>query len=219
MSDRPPRILIVDDETQVREVLAEYFASQGYTIDAAADGLAAVDAFRRHRPDLILLDVRMPGLSGVEVLRRVHATDADVPVVIVSTTEDRDLARDLQRSGAVDTVAKPFDFAHLDRVVVAALARAREQVAAAAWASLALAVFRAVRAMPDGGRASTGERLEAAALAATREVAARRPEAAGQLLRELGLLLQIAVELGDLSVDQRAAVEGAMAAASKTLLA
>lgn len=216
MSERP-RILIADDETQVREVLAEYFASQGYTIEAAADGLAAVDAFRRHRPDLILLDVRMPGLSGVEVLRRIHATDADVPVVIVSTTEDRDLARDLQRSGAVDTVAKPFDFAHLDRVVAAALARAREQVTAAAWTSLALAVFRAVRAMPDGGRASTGERLEATALAATREAAAQRPEAAGRLLRELRLLLQIALELGDLSVDQRAAIEGAVAAASKTL--
>src|SRR6266850_4866336 len=66
------RILVVDDEAPVREVLTEYFATEGYAVEAATSGLEALSAVRGGRADLVLLDVRMPGLDGVQVLRRIR---------------------------------------------------------------------------------------------------------------------------------------------------
>jgi DNA-binding response OmpR family regulator len=115
------RLLLVDDETAVLDVLSEYFLGQGYKVDVAAGGVAALSAVRSRRPDLVLLDIRMPEMDGVEVLRRLRALDATLPVVMVTANADVDLARETLHLGALDYVAKPFDFAHLDRVVAAAL--------------------------------------------------------------------------------------------------
>ncbi|MBI4270887.1 MAG: response regulator [Candidatus Rokubacteria bacterium] len=117
------RILIVDDEEPVREVLGEYFATQGYAVDTAASGGEALTALQRERPDLVLLDIRMPGLDGVETLRRIRSLDGGLAVVMVTANEDVSLARETLRLGAFDYVAKPFDFSYLDRVVAAALLR------------------------------------------------------------------------------------------------
>ena len=69
-------ILVVDDEEPVHDVPCEYLESQGFGVEAAPDGETALAALGRHRPDLVLLDVRMPGLDGVEVLRRIrHAAN------------------------------------------------------------------------------------------------------------------------------------------------
>ena len=64
------RILLVDDEAAVREVLSDYFVERGYAVSTAAGGQEALAAFARERPDIVLLDVRMPGMDGVQVLRR-----------------------------------------------------------------------------------------------------------------------------------------------------
>jgi two-component system response regulator (stage 0 sporulation protein F) len=128
------RILIVDDDPPVREVLAEFFTSRGYAVEPVADGLTALAAVERARPDLVLLDVRMPGLDGVEVLRRIRALDAAVPVIMVTANEDAGLARETLKIGAFDYIEKPFDFTYLDRAVAASLLQA-SQGAAPAWAS------------------------------------------------------------------------------------
>ncbi|MGH7314196.1 MAG: hypothetical protein ACREJV_13555, partial [Candidatus Rokuibacteriota bacterium] len=124
--------------------------------------------------------------------------------------------------GAFDYVAKPFDFRYLDRTVAAGLINAgpaRRNIpapAAQTWTVLALAVFRAARTMPPGGRTSTGERLEAAALEAVREAAAGRASAT-RCLDDLELLLTIAGDLGDLSLAARGAVDAALKAARAEL--
>jgi two-component system, response regulator, stage 0 sporulation protein F len=107
------RILVVDDEEPVRDVLCEYFESQGFGVEATPDGEAALVALGRHRPDLVLLDVRMPGIDGVEVLRRIRRADPDVPVIMVTANEVVALAKEMLKRGAFDYVAKPFDFSHL----------------------------------------------------------------------------------------------------------
>jgi len=115
------RLLLVDDDPGVLELLNEYFVAQGYKVEAASNGEAALSAVRATRPDLVLLDIRMPGLDGVEVLRRLRRQDPTLPVVMVTANEEVTLARETLSLGALDYVAEPFDFMHLEQVVVAGL--------------------------------------------------------------------------------------------------
>src|SRR5438105_128245 len=166
------RILVVDDEAPVREVLTEYFATEGYAVEAAGSGVEALTAIRGGRADLVLLDVRMPGLDGVQVLRRIRELDERVPVIMVTANEDVGLARETLKLGAFDYVAKPFDFDYLDRAVAAGLARAGEKAPAGhapeddPWKRLARGAFGAARALQPLGRTSTRERRETSARAA-----------------------------------------------------
>jgi CheY-like chemotaxis protein len=217
------RILVVDDEAPVREVLTEYFATEGYDVESATSGLEALSAIRGGRADLVLLDVRMPGLDGVQVLRRIRELTGSVPVIMVTANEDVGLARETLKLGAFDYVAKPFDFDYLDRAVAAGLARVATQVADAPavpnddpWKPLVHVVCRVARAMGPTARPSTGERLESAALAASRDAAAGRDAGADDHLAEVVRLLDLAAELGDLPAADRALVESAVEAARRS---
>jgi len=218
------RILIVDDEQSVRDVLAEYFTEQGYEVTTAASGLDALRGLGESRPDLVLLDVRMPGIDGIETLRRLRAVAPGVSVIMVTANEDVALARDTLKLGALDYVSKPFDFAYLERSVMAGLAhtgaRGPGRPAPARddpWRALVHAAFRVARGMADAARASTGVRIEDAALRAAREAAGQRPQAAQAALAEVELVLAVAAELRDIAGADLTAVQGAAAAARATL--
>src|SRR5258705_240311 len=90
------RILVVDDEAPVREVLTEYFATEGYAVEAATSRLEALSAVRGGRADLVLLDLRMPGLDRVQVLRRIRELNDRVPVIIVTADDDVRPAREAE---------------------------------------------------------------------------------------------------------------------------
>lgn len=224
MSTALGRLLIVDDEQPVREVLGEYFASHGYQVETASTGPEALDLVRCRRPDLVLLDVRMPGLDGVEVLKKLREVDGQLPVIMITANEDVALARSMLTLGAFDYVSKPFDFRYLDRVVTAALVQTEmppDGEAAAGvpdtWRRLAAQVFRTVREMPAAGRESTGARLEAAVLEAAHEAAQGRPAAARAWLDRLQFLLEVAAELGDLTAPARGALGGLVEEARRAL--
>jgi two-component system response regulator (stage 0 sporulation protein F) len=227
VSEAVGRLLIVDDEAAVLEVLSDYFTEQGYTVHTASSGSEALDAIGRVEPDLILLDVRMPGMDGVEVLKRVRETDPAPPVIMVTANEDVDLARQMLKLGALEYVSKPFDFRHLDRVVAAGLVQAapvrlgvetpRSGAADDPARRLVFAVFRAVRAMPAPARGSTGVRLEAAAMEAWRTLQGVDGVAARRHLAEIELLVTIASDLGDLPLAARSEVEPALTAARAAL--
>jgi DNA-binding response OmpR family regulator len=173
----------------------------------------------------VLLDVRMPGIDGVEVLRRIRRADPEVPVIMVTANEDVALAKEMLKLGAFDYVAKPFDFSYLDRAVTAGLLQGGGAMAAAEapapteapWPALARVVFRVVRGMAAAARSSTGTRLETAALAAARLGGSGQSKEAGQHLGELALVLGIAADLGDLTGPDLAAVESALASARRAL--
>jgi two-component system nitrogen regulation response regulator GlnG len=114
------RILIVDDDPAVTEVLRDYLADAGYATDTVLTGRAALTLIQQRRPDVVLLDIKMPEIDGVEVLRRIHATHPDLPVIMTTANDDLALAQDTLRLGAFDYVAKPFDFDYLKRAVAAA---------------------------------------------------------------------------------------------------
>jgi DNA-binding response OmpR family regulator len=120
------RVLIVDDEPSIAQVLAE-FVSDLATVEIASNGPAAITAALRTRPDVVLLDMNMPGMSGLDVLRHLSAIDASIPVILITATEDDTAIADALKAGAFSYIPKPFHGRYVQHLVSAALAKARPQ--------------------------------------------------------------------------------------------
>ena len=118
------RILIAEDDRDIRDIIEFKLGTADYTVDLAGDGLAAWEAFQATPPDLAVLDIMMPGLSGIDVLRKIRESSApDVPVLLLSAKgQNADLAVHI---GATDYMAKPFSPRELLDHVNGILARAR----------------------------------------------------------------------------------------------
>jgi len=121
------RILIVEDDIGLRRQLRELFEEEGLSVTEAADGLAALDAARRDRPDIVLLDLALPMLSGdaVHDRLRAHYRTRNIPILILSATADVDRKVELLAAGADDYITKPFEIAELIARVRGALLRTR----------------------------------------------------------------------------------------------
>jgi DNA-binding response OmpR family regulator len=117
-------VLVVDDEPTISDVVSRYLQRAGYRTHTAADGLAALEAVAAVRPDLVVLDLMMPGIDGLEVLRRVRASPAGRTSVILLTAKGAESDRVIGlRLGADDYVVKPFSPAELVARVDAVLRR------------------------------------------------------------------------------------------------
>ncbi len=114
-------ILIVDDEAPIRKLLQTFFQSKGYVTLEAASGAEAIDLVRSEKPALVLLDVRMPGMDGIETLKKILEIQPSIGVVMASGLQDETVAREATRLGAYAYVLKPFDFQYLELVVLARL--------------------------------------------------------------------------------------------------
>ena len=109
-----PNVLIVEDEPAVGALLAETIASAGCAAVVVSDGATALDRVRSGDFALVVSDIRMPGLDGLELLRRIKAFAPEIEVIIVTALSDVERAREMIRLGASDYLTKPFD---LDEVV------------------------------------------------------------------------------------------------------
>jgi two-component system response regulator MtrA len=102
------RILVVDDDTALAEMIGIVLRTEGFDPSFSADGSEAVDAFRRTKPDLVLLDLMLPGIDGIEVCSRIRE-ESGVPIIMLTAKSDTaDVVRGLE-SGADDYVVKPFN--------------------------------------------------------------------------------------------------------------
>ncbi len=108
------RILVVDDEVNMRTTLADILGDEGYVIDTAVDGLSAVQMCENQDYDVVLLDVRMPGIDGVETFRRIRRHSEAVRVVMMSAYSMDELKRAALEEGAIAFLSKPLD---IDNVV------------------------------------------------------------------------------------------------------
>ena len=109
-------ILVVDDEQPIRELLTKFLTLRGYRVSTAQDGPTALALAERERPQLIVLDIHMPGMNGVEVLRRLRAKNYAGGVMMLTGCEDRVLLKEALDLEAIDILGKPFD---LERVALA----------------------------------------------------------------------------------------------------
>ncbi len=121
------RVLVVDDDTALAEMIGIVLRGEGITPSFCADGSGALAAFRESKPDLVLLDLMLPGVDGIEVCRRIRA-ESDVPIVMLTARSDTsDVVAGLE-SGADDYVPKPFKPKELVARVRARLRRREDEV-------------------------------------------------------------------------------------------
>ncbi len=118
-----PRILVVDDEPQLTRVLRTGLKSRGYDVRAAADGLAGFEAFNDWHPDLVITDLAMPNVDGLELCRRLRAI-SQVPIIVLSAKGEEKTKVEALDLGADDYVTKPFGIDELLARVRASLRRA-----------------------------------------------------------------------------------------------
>lgn len=130
------RLLVVDDEQSMREFLEIMLSGDGYQVTIAATGEDAYDMYRKEKQDLVLTDVRMPGMSGLDLIREVRAIDSVVPIIAITAYASADDAIRAVREGAYDYISKPFQIEDLRAVIRNALEsrRIREETLRSAQA-------------------------------------------------------------------------------------
>ena len=115
------RVLIVDDETLVRKTLADILRAMRYVdtleIEEASSGREGLDAVVRQRPDLVLLDLQMPGMSGLALLKQIREVEPRLSVIVISATQENKMSSEALRNGAVAYLPKPFDPRHVEMLV------------------------------------------------------------------------------------------------------
>src|SRR5262245_42002708 len=117
------KILIVDDEPSNRNILRQELAHRGYTVDTANNGAEALKKVESARPDLVVLDFMMPGMSGLEVLRELRKRENDPAVIMITAYGTVERAVDAMREGAYDFITRPFEPDHIALVVQKSLER------------------------------------------------------------------------------------------------
>lgn len=126
MDPNQTEVLIIDDDSGIRNLLERYLASRSFSTATASNGMEGLKRCSDRQPDLVLCDLRMPGLSGLEVLSTLRERHPDLPIVVVSGTGELDDAIRALKLGAWDFLTKPIeDFAVLDHALERALERAR----------------------------------------------------------------------------------------------
>ena len=112
-----PTILVVDDEPSILALLEDFAENRGFDVVTCDGGQKALQHLRHHRADLALVDLRMPGVGGIELLRAIREADPECRVVLMSGAATIDSAVEAVKLGAIDYLVKPFDTAKLDRVL------------------------------------------------------------------------------------------------------
>jgi len=103
------KVLIVDDQAGVRTLLHAVLKPEGYEIHQAANGLQALDLVQREVPDFVFLDIRIPGMSGIEILKKIKEFNPNIRVIIMTAYSEEDLIKQTKELGAFAHLSKPFD--------------------------------------------------------------------------------------------------------------
>src|ERR1700704_4564044 len=129
MSDRltPPadRILVVDDEVEIISFIRELLVMHGYQVESTSDSRQTLEMVRRFRPDVCILDFRMPHLSGAALLDAIKNQDPTIEVVFLTGEDETSLAVEMMKRGALDYLLKPVDLGQLSLAVIRALEHRR----------------------------------------------------------------------------------------------
>jgi len=107
--------MVVDDDPSTVELLQEFLVAKGYQVITAGDGAEALQKVKEERPHLILLDILMPKMDGLEVLRQVKAIDPTVSVIMVTGVNEEAIGRQAMDLGAFDYIVKPLDLPYLEQ--------------------------------------------------------------------------------------------------------
>jgi DNA-binding response OmpR family regulator len=112
------KILVVDDEISVCKQLRRFLVDKGYGVVEAHNGDEALAAYRQERPDVVLLDMMMPGMSGLAALQELRALDPEACVIVVTALHNEVLANQVMDEGAFDYITKPINLEHLEMALM-----------------------------------------------------------------------------------------------------
>jgi DNA-binding response OmpR family regulator len=223
------KVLVIDDEPLIVELFTDYLTGQGFDVISAGGGEEGLDRLRLDSPDIVLLDMRMPGVDGLETLRRIRKVNMSVPVLMVSGNDDIAAAKEAIALGAFDYTLKPVDFNYLGRALDKMLATVAPSVepgfiqAAPAPGSangllydLALEVFRTTRTLSVSARESMAPALESAALNLVQRGGGEKAETV-RALNLIRSLLRFAKDLGDITDEKHRSLESHMAKARRSV--
>ena len=107
-------ILVIDDEENIRDLLNRFLKKLNYKVDTAADLTEAVYSINKQLPDIIFLDIVLPGCNGIEILKLLKLFRKDIIVIMISGYADENLAKESLKKGAFDYLTKPFDISHIE---------------------------------------------------------------------------------------------------------
>jgi DNA-binding response OmpR family regulator len=124
MEKETPGLLLIDDDIRLTDGIARYLRHAGYRVEVANDGFEGLERFRQVEPDLVVLDVMMPGMDGLELCRRLHE-QSQVPIIMLTARGDETDRVHGLRLGADDYITKPFSLKELEARIEAVLRRAR----------------------------------------------------------------------------------------------
>ncbi|WYP26129.1 response regulator [Alkalihalobacillus sp. FSL W8-0930] len=111
------KLLVVDDQYGIRVLLNEILQKDGYSVHQAANGVQALSIVQDENPDLILLDMKIPGMDGLEILRRIKVTHPDIKVIMMTAYGELNLINEAIELGAVSYFSKPFDIDDVRQVI------------------------------------------------------------------------------------------------------
>ncbi|WP_166244295.1 response regulator [Paenibacillus turpanensis] len=111
------KVLIVDDQNGIRVLLVEVFSNEGYQTFQASNGKLAIDIVHRESPDLVLLDMKIPGMDGLEILKSVKSINPDIKVIMMTAYGELDMIKEATEAGALMHFTKPFDIDELRNAV------------------------------------------------------------------------------------------------------
>ncbi len=111
------KILVVDDEVKECELLERFLKRKCHEVFTSCSGMHALENVRSKKPDIILLDINMPEMDGIEVLRRIREFDKDVCIIMVTVVNEKSVAMEAINAGADEYVTKPVDLNNLEKVI------------------------------------------------------------------------------------------------------
>ena len=103
------KLLIVDDQVGIRILLLEVFSTEGYETFQAANGRTALEIVKAHAPDLVLLDMKIPGMDGLEILKKIKELNREIKVIMMTAYGELDMIKEATDLGALSHFTKPFD--------------------------------------------------------------------------------------------------------------
>ena len=108
------KILVADDEREICQFLEGFLTRRGYEVITARDGVEALSRIESERPHLVILDIRMPKMDGIEVLKKAKELDRSIGVIMLTAISEESVAKKTLEQGADDYITKPFDLEYLD---------------------------------------------------------------------------------------------------------
>lgn len=111
------KILVVDDEIEVCNSLKKFLVKMGYGADTALNGKEAISKVKETRPHIVLLDIIMPGMGGMDTLKEIKKVDPNIGIIMLTAVKDEELAKRALELGAYEYILKPFDLNYLETVL------------------------------------------------------------------------------------------------------